>query len=111
MSLTISTEPIPLVTDDSGVVRVGGTRVSLDSVIFAFKDGSTPEEIVQQYTTLDLTDVYAVITYYLQHQSEVEAYLDERRAQREEIRKEVESHFDSQGIRARLLARRDRKTA
>lgn len=106
MSLTISTEPTPLETDADGVVRVGGTRVSLDSVIYAFNEGSTPEEIVQQYTTLDLADVYAVIGYYLQHRGEVNEYLAARRAQRDEIRKEVESRFDPHGIRDRLLARR-----
>jgi uncharacterized protein (DUF433 family) len=110
MSLTISTEPIPLETDADGVVRVGGTRVSLDSVIYAFNEGSTPEEIVQQYTTLDLADVYAVISYYLQHRSEVNKYLAARRAQRDEVRREVESRFDPHGIRDRLLARRN-KTA
>jgi uncharacterized protein (DUF433 family) len=108
MSLTISAEPVPLETDADGVVRVGGTRVSLDSVIFAFNEGSTPEEIVQQYTTLDLADVYAVIGYYLQHRAEVEEYLAARRVQRDEIRREVESRFDPHGIRDRLLARRGR---
>jgi uncharacterized protein (DUF433 family) len=106
MSLTISTEPTPLEADADGIVRVGGTRVSLDSVIYAFNEGSTPEEIVQQYTTLDLADVYAVIGYYLQHRGEVNEYLAARRAQRDEIRKEVESRFDPHGIRDRLLARR-----
>jgi uncharacterized protein (DUF433 family) len=106
MSLTISAEPVPLAADADGVVRVGDTRVSLDSVIFAFNEGSTPEEIVQQYTTLDLADVYAVISYYLQHRSEVEEYLAARRTQREEVRREVESRFDPHGIRDRLLARR-----
>ena len=106
MALTNSKDPIPLATGADGVVRVGGTRVSLDTVIFAFKEGSTPEEIVQQYTTLDLAHVYAVITYYLQRQSEVEAYLDGRRTQRNDIRKEIESRFDPHGIRHRLLARR-----
>jgi uncharacterized protein (DUF433 family) len=106
MSLPISKEPIPLATDADGVVRVGGTRVSLDSVIFAFNEGSTPEEIVQQYSTLNLAHVYAVITYYLQGQSEVQVYLDRRRTQREEIRKEIESRFDPYGVRHRLLARR-----
>jgi uncharacterized protein (DUF433 family) len=108
MSLTISAEPVPLETDADGVVRVGGTRVSLDSVVFAFNEGSTPEEIVQQYTTLDLADVYAVIGYYLQHRAEVEEYLAARRVQRDEIRREVESRFDPHGIRDRLLARRGR---
>lgn len=108
MSLTISAEPVPLETDADGVVRVGSTRVSLDSVVFAFNEGSTPEEIVQQYTTLDLADVYAVIGYYLQHRAEVADYLAARRAQRDEIRREVESRFDPHGIRDRLLARRGR---
>lgn len=86
-------------------MRVGATRVSLDSVIFAFNDGATPEEIVQQYPTLNLADVYAVITHYLQHRSEVEEYLDRRRAQQRELKKEIETRFDPQGIRDRLLAR------
>jgi uncharacterized protein (DUF433 family) len=110
MSLSISTEPVPLETDADGVVRVGGTRVSLDSVLFAFNEGSTPEEIVHQYTSLDLAHVYAVISYYLQHRGEVEKYLVARRQQRDDIRKEVESRFDPQGIRDRLLAR-GRRTA
>ncbi len=110
MSLTLAAEPVPLETDASGVVRVAGTRVSFDTVIYAFNEGSTPEEIVQQYTTLDLADVYAVISYYLQHHGEVEEYLTTRHQQRDEIRKEVESRFDPHGIRDRLLAR-GRRTA
>jgi uncharacterized protein (DUF433 family) len=108
ITLPVSTGLVPLETDAVGVVRVGGTRVSLDSVIFSFKEGSTPEEIVQQYTTLNLAHVYEIIGYYLQHRAEVEEYLATRRQQRDEIRKEVESRFDPQGIRDRLLARRRR---
>jgi uncharacterized protein (DUF433 family) len=111
MMISIVTEPTPLITDEEGVLRVGGTRVSLDSVIFAFKEGATPEEIVQQYSSLNLADVYAVISYYLQHHDEIEAYLQARRNQREEIRREVETRFDPHGIRARLLARRGSGTA
>jgi len=92
--------------DQAGVLRVNGTRVSLDSVIFAFNEGSTPEEIAQQYTTLNLADIYAVISYYLQNQDEVVEYLQRRRAQRAELKDEVESRFDPQGIRDRLLARK-----
>lgn len=86
-------------------MRVGETRVSLDSVIFAFNEGATPEEIVQQYPTLNLTDVYAVVSYYLQHRGEVEDYLEQRCTQRLELRKAIEAHLDPQGIRERLLAR------
>jgi uncharacterized protein (DUF433 family) len=106
MSLTISTEPTPLSTDTDGVVRVADTRVSLDSVVFAFNEGATPEEIAQQYTALDLADIYAVISYYLQHRSEVEDYLHERQQRRDETRRLNESQFDPHGVRDRLLARR-----
>lgn len=104
MSQTTTT--VPLSEDHAGVLRVTGTRVSLDSVIYAFNEGATPEEIVQQYPTVDLKDVYAVVSYYLQNQAEVESYLDQRRADRQELRKEIESRFDPHGIRERLLARK-----
>ena len=104
MSETVAT--VPLLQDQAGVMRVGETRVSLDSVIFAFNDGSTPEEIVQQYTTLSLADVYAVISYYLQHTEEVNEYLQQRKAQRAELKKDIEARFDPRGIRDRLLARK-----
>ncbi len=106
MTLTIETEPLPLHVDADGVVRVGGTRVTLDTVIIAFRQGSTAEEIVEQYPSLKLADVYMVVGYYLRRQDEVDAYLAERQRQGEEIRRQFESHFGSQGLRDRLLARR-----
>ena len=104
MADTIAT--IPLSMDQSGVLRVGDTRVSLDSVIYAFQDGATPEEIVQQFTTLGLANVYSVIGYYLQNRAEVEEYLKRRTAERAELKKEIEARFDPIGLRDRLLARR-----
>ena len=109
MSLMISTESPPLTKDEDCVIRVGGTRVSLDSVVFAFLDGSTPEDIVQQYAAIDLADAYAAVAYYLNHRVEVDSYLAERRTERAEVRHEVEARFDPQGIRDRLLARRSKK--
>lgn len=106
MSLMISTESPPLTTDADGVIRVGGTRVSFDSVVFAFLDGSTPEEIAQQYPTLNLADVYGAVAYYLNHREEVGVYLRDRQTQRGQIRKEIEARFDPTGLRDRLLARR-----
>ena len=88
------------------MMRVGDTRVPLDTIIFAFKQGATPEEIVADYSTLNLPDVYAVIAYYLQNQAEVETYLQQREAQRDEARREMEARFPQAGIRERLLARR-----
>lgn len=109
MAISIATEPIPLKVDTENVVRVGNTRVTLDTVVTAFLEGETAEEIVQQYQSLNLADVYAVIGYYLRRRSEVEAYLQQRRQQAEKVRKENERRFDPQGVRDRLLARHDRK--
>jgi uncharacterized protein (DUF433 family) len=106
MAISVVTKPIPLQTDEAGVLRVGKTRVSFDSVIAAFNDGATPEEVVQQYDVLSLADVYAVIGYYLENQSEVDAYLAERQTQRKQLRQEIEARHQPQGIRQRLLARR-----
>ncbi len=106
MALSFATEALPLETDANGVVRVGKTRVTLDTVIAAFSDGATAEEIVQQYPSLDLADVYQVIGYYLRPPSEVQAYLRQRKAQADAARKQNESRFDPQGVRDRLLARR-----
>ena len=109
MSLVIVDTPIPLKTDMDGVVRVGNTRVTLDTVIAAFKDGATAEEIVSQYPSLLLADVYAVIGYYLQQQPEVEAYLSQRQQIANKIRKQNEARFNQQGIRDRLLARQSQR--
>ena len=106
MALSFATEIIPLQADAEGVVRVGKTRVTLDTVIAAFADGATAEEIVQQYPPLNLADVYQVIGYYLRRPSEVEAYLQQRKSQAEATRQQNESRFDPQGVRDRLLARR-----
>ena len=106
MTLPIATEPIPLRVTSDGVAFVGKTRVPLDTVVAAFLNGATAEEIVQRYDTLDLADVYAVIAYYLRHRGDVEAYLARRESQRAEVRRQNEARFDPTGIRERLLARR-----
>ena len=106
MALVVNAEPVPLVSDAFGVVRVKNTRVPLDTIVGAFDDGATAEEIVQQYPTLRLDDVYAVLTYYLRHREEVAQYLRERELRAGEIRRENERRFDPIGVRERLLARR-----
>jgi uncharacterized protein (DUF433 family) len=105
MSLSLQTKPVPLTINGHGVIRVGSTRVSLDTVIVTFKQGATPEEIIADYSTLDRADVYSVITCYLQNQTEVEGYLNGREVQRDEVRRELEIRFPQAGLRERLLAR------
>jgi uncharacterized protein (DUF433 family) len=108
MTVSITTQPIPLTLDKEGVIHVAKTRVTLDTVIAAFLEGATAEEIVQQYPSLELADVYAVIGYYLRQRVEVDNYLQQRQQLAERIRRENESHLDPTGVRARLLARRPR---
>jgi uncharacterized protein (DUF433 family) len=102
-------QPPPIQGDEDGVWRVGGTRVRLETVIGAFQNGCAPEEILLKYPSLNLTHIYAVITYYLWHREEVDEYLEERRRRAEEVRRENEARFPPQGVRDRLLARRAAK--
>ncbi len=106
MSLVVTAEPIPLASDADGVVRVGSTRITLDTIVAAFLEGMTPEGIVQQYPSLQLGQVYSVLGYVINHPAEVEAYLRERRRLAEDVRCENEARFNPIGVRDRLLARR-----
>ena len=99
-------ERVPIHTDADGVVRVAGTRVTLDTIVAAFDAGATAEEIAQQYSSVPLPDVYSVITYYLRHKAEVSAYLQRRQEEAATVREEVERRFPSSSIRERLIARR-----
>jgi uncharacterized protein (DUF433 family) len=105
MSLTVEPQVVPLLTTPEGVVRVSGTRVTLDTVVGAFLDGATPETIAQQYPSLPLADVYAVIAYYLRHRAEVDAYLAASQGSADQLRQDNEARWDPTGVRARLLAR------
>lgn len=106
MSFAVVTEAIPLTSDAHGVMRVSKTRVTLDTVVTAFNEGFSAEEIVQQYSSLDLADVYAVIAYYLRHRVEIEDYLRQRQQRARDVRTQNEARADPQGLRAQLLARR-----
>lgn len=106
MSLAVAPEPMPLATDADGVVRIGGTRVTLDTLVAAYREGATAETIAEQYPSLQLDHVYTVIGYYLRHQEEVEVYLQRRRQEAAQVRRENEVRFPPIGIRDRLLARR-----
>jgi uncharacterized protein (DUF433 family) len=105
--LSVAAEPIPLSVDAHGAVRVGGTRLTLESVLDVFKQGASPQEIVEAFSDLDLADVYAVLTYYLRHRADVDAYLQEQEAKAEAIRRKIAARQgDQQGLRERLLAHR-----
>ncbi len=107
MGFITQAETPPLREEADGAVRVGDSRVLLELVIRAFQDGATPEAIVQRYDTLALSEVYAVIGYYLRHPREVKDYLDSREQKGDEVQNRIESRQgDLSQIRARLLGQR-----
>ena len=108
MTLTLEPQPVPLTPYADGVVRVTGTRLPLETVVRAFHQGATPEEIAQDFPSLQLADVYAVLAYYLANRNTVDAYVSERTAASEAARAAHEAAFNPIGIRARLLARKGR---
>jgi uncharacterized protein (DUF433 family) len=107
MSLSVAASPVPLRLDSSGTYRVGPTRVTLHTVVGSFNEGHSAEQIVLQYPTLSLADVYAVISYYLQHKVEVDAHLAEcdREADIDQRRSQANANLPE--LRAKLLARRN----
>jgi len=54
---------------------IAGTRVSLDSVVYAFLEGLSPESIVDSFDMLTLEEVFGVLAFYLGHRDEIDAYL------------------------------------
>jgi uncharacterized protein (DUF433 family) len=110
MTLLVIAEPAPLQINTDGVVRIGETRVTLDTVVAKFKQGLTAEEIADCYPSLSLANVYATISFYLNHQQEVELYLQQRQARSQEIRKMNESRFKMQGLHHKLLMRQAEKS-
>jgi uncharacterized protein (DUF433 family) len=105
MSLVLERETPPLREDETGAIRVGNSRVLLETVIRAFQDGASPESIVQRYSTLSLSDVYNTIGYYLRHQDAVDVYLNQREQLAESVQQRLSSiQPDLSSIRTRLLS-------
>ncbi|MBX3064721.1 MAG: DUF433 domain-containing protein [Anaerolineae bacterium] len=96
---------MPLRTNENGVIRIGRTRVTLQSVISDFHRGASAEEIVHHYTTLNLSDVYPVLGYYLANRAEVDEYVRRERQLANEARREYEADHPNDPLRAKLLAK------
>src|ERR1700736_5870037 len=106
MTRAAALDPVQLVfADAASAIRITGTRLTLDAVVGAFKRGATAEEIVQDYPSISLPDVNAVIAYYLRHRSEVEDYLAKLGAAHADLRRQIEGRPEYQELRERLLAR------
>ena len=105
-SLLLMPLPGPIRADEESVLRVGETRVTLDTVVSAHRLGEAAEGIAEQYPSLRLSDVYTVLDYYRANREAVDGYIAQREDEARQLRKTIEHDFDPTGLRARLLARR-----
>ena len=103
-------EPPPLIETEQSTIRMRGTRVPLVAVVYSYNSGATPEQIVQSYPALNLRDVYAAITYYLDHRELVDGYLERREAEAAGIERRIGADQPTnEELRARLLARQGQR--
>jgi uncharacterized protein (DUF433 family) len=72
--------PTEYVQKQYGVYRITNTRVSLDSIVYAWWAGQSAETIAQSFPGLTLEQVYGAITFYLAHKEEIDQYLEQQRA-------------------------------
>ena len=88
-----------------GSFYIAGTRISLDSIIHAFRRGESPETICQNFELLRLEEVYGAIAYYLANQADIDAYLIRQNERWAEGRRNAEPLPAS--LRGRLMRARD----
>jgi len=86
----MSQEKIYVRLDETGVYRIGNTRVMLDSVLAGFQQGHSAETIRQQYPALSLEEVYGSIAHYLANKLEFDAYLQRQNAVWQQFRTRAE---------------------
>jgi uncharacterized protein (DUF433 family) len=99
---------VPLRTDVKGVIRVSGTRVTLHTLISAYRLGESPEALHEGFPTVPLADIYAVIAYYLANRDTVDAWMQRIDAEAARHRQEAEAR-DHPPTKEELLARLDAK--
>lgn len=86
-----TTQTVPLTLTEEGTIRVTGSRVNLDSIIHQYQQGASAEQIHESFPSLNLADIYAIISFYLNHRETVDDYLQQQAAKAEAIRQRIES--------------------
>ena len=104
--MEILADPVLMTVDEDGMVRIAGTRVTLDTVVACYQQGDSAEAIANSFPTLALADVYRIIAYYLRHQEEVDHYIAQNELQANELRRAHEQEYGNQPTLAALKARR-----
>jgi len=109
MALTLAeTITIPLGLQNN-IIYMANTRIPIDTVIARYRQGYTPEQIIEGFPTLKLADVYFAIGYYWEHQAEMDEYPRERAERAEKQRQEDERRNPTDGLREKLMKRLEEK--
>ncbi len=61
----------------NGGYYVAGIRISLDSIVYGFNAGQSPEAIQEDFPALKLSQIYGAIAFYLDHKAEIDKYLED----------------------------------
>ena len=69
MTLLETTLNVPLMLAEDGTIRVTGSQVVLESVVYQYQQGKTAETILESFPSVKLADIHAVISYYLNHET------------------------------------------
>ena len=96
---------LPLSVMQEGEIRITGSRIPLQFLVYEYCNGATAEDIVVHYPSLRLADVHATLSYYLNHKAEVDKYVLEQEKLADDLREKIEQRFPQNGLRQRLLAR------
>jgi uncharacterized protein (DUF433 family) len=103
------TYTVPLAYEEDGTIRIRGSRVTLDSILHAFRQGATAEQIQDSFPSVSLREIYGAIAYYFEHQGQIETYLKEQEQAAQAIKRALESHPDVSAFRERIRTRRKQK--
>ena len=101
------TQETPLYEDETGTVRVKGTRILLYLIIGPFNRGESVEEIQDNYPTLTCAQIDSVIAWYLNNRSQADEYLKNREKEAEALRRVIESQPGYVALTERLLKHRE----
>ena len=72
-----------------GCYFIEGTRVSLDSVVYAFLRGESPEGIAESFPALELEQIFGALAFYMANRATVDRHLSEGRHEFETMRQEA----------------------
>jgi uncharacterized protein (DUF433 family) len=99
------------VTLTDGAYRITGTRVSLDSVVYAWMGGLSPESIVDNYPALTLEQVHGALAFYLANQEEADYYLRQGKAEFDELRQKLSHQLQQTNplLYQKLIAHKQQK--